>query len=53
MPLIDAGISVVDQNATTMGTEMGVFFKDPRNPLKNYVAEVWPGVVNFVDFLHP
>lgn len=53
VPLIDAGISIADKNATTMGSEMGVFFKDIKKPEQNYLAAVWPGKVNFVDFLHP
>jgi len=32
---------------------MGVFFKSVKNPSQDYLATVWPGKVNFVDFLHP
>lgn len=52
VPLIDAGVSVHDDNAMKSGKSLDIFLKNPiRN--ENYVGEVWPGKVHFVDFLHP
>lgn len=53
VPLIDAGVSLKDSNAINMGKELDVFLKQPRNNREDYVAEVWPGQVHFVDFHHP
>ena len=36
-----------------MGKKLDVFFKDTKYANKYYEAEVWPGRVHFVDFLHP
>lgn len=32
---------------------MNVFFYEPRSSKTQYVGKVWPGEVNFVDYLHP
>ena len=53
VPLIDAGVCIADGNAIGMGQRLDVFLKNPANPMMNYIAEVWPGKVHFVDFLHP
>lgn len=53
VPLLDVGIATRDDPAVKLGTQMDVFFKSPRNRATSYVAEVWPGSVHFVDFLHP
>lgn len=53
MPLLDVGVSVNDVEAISRGKEMNVFFKNPRNQAEYYTGEVWPGVVHFVDYLHP
>ena len=53
VPLIDAGVSIHDNNAMQMGKEMDVFIRNPRNKEQYYQAEVWPGAVHFVDFWHP
>ena len=53
VPLLDVGVSVNDKNAMEMGKRLDVFFRDYRNPKVYYEAEVWPGRVHFVDFLHP
>ena len=53
VPLLDVGISTADKEAVDSGKAMNVFFKKPTNPDMLYTAEVWPGPVHFVDFLHP
>jgi alpha-glucosidase (family GH31 glycosyl hydrolase) len=50
IPLIDAGVSLRTHGAIARGKEMDVFVK--LNGV-DYVADVWPGAVHFVDFLHP
>ena len=52
VPLIDAGVSVHDENAMKMGRGLDVFLQSPMRK-DYYVGEVWPGKVHFVDFLHP
>lgn len=53
IPLIDAGVSVMDKVATNLGSKMNTFLKAYRNPKQEYIGAVWPGKVHFVDFLHP
>ena len=62
IPLIDVGVSTADQVAMNKGKEMNVFLKDSaegqkyntqRKPGNPYLAKVWPGLVHFVDYLHP
>jgi len=50
VPIVDSGVSLMTTFAISEGRNKNVFAK-----LKNvdYVAEVWPGSVHFVDFLHP
>ena len=53
VPLIDVGVCVRDSNAMQMGKELDVFLKQPRGSREDYVGEVWPGQVHFVDYHHP
>jgi alpha-D-xyloside xylohydrolase len=48
-----AGISVIDQNYSTLlrGLRADIFLKNEFG--NNYLAQVWPGPVYFPDFLHP
>lgn len=50
IPLIDAGVSTRTDFAMSEGRSKNVFAKLNGT---DYVAEVWPGSVHFVDFLHP
>ena len=53
VPLIDAGISVMDDVAMREGKASKVFLKAYKNPQQPYMGAVWPGKVHFVDYLHP
>ena len=53
IPLLDAGVCIHDEVAMKLGKELDVFLKSPHSSTTNYLAEVWPGQVHFVDFLHP
>jgi alpha-glucosidase (family GH31 glycosyl hydrolase) len=48
-----AGISVIDQNYSTLqrGLRADIFLKNEFGD--NYLAQVWPGLVYFPNFLHP
>lgn len=50
IPIIDAGVSIDTDFAMEAGKKMDVFIKKNGD---NYLANVWPGDVHFVDFLHP
>lgn len=54
VPLIDVGVSIADSIAMNKGKEMNVYLKyENKNPENLYKAKVWPGMVHFVDYLHP
>ncbi len=50
VPLIDVGVAIHDAEAVNMGKDMNVFLKKNN---EYYTGEVWPGIVHFVDYLHP
>lgn len=52
VPIIDPGIKVnASLRSFVDGLEMNIFLKDPFG--KAYKGEVWPGIVQFIDFFHP
>ena len=53
VPLLDVGVAIHDSEAVNRGKELNVFLRDYRNEREYYTGEVWPGVVHFVDYLHP
>ena len=53
VPLIDVGVHTSEYNSNEMGKEMDVFIKTKNDYKTEYLAQVWPGKVHFVDYLHP
>jgi alpha-glucosidase len=53
VPLLDVGISIGDTVGIKTGENLDIFLKHPKNADQTYSGEVWPGIVFFVDFLHP